>query len=147
MNAERRANMSRKIKQRWGDATTIAKHLSTPPLEITKYQVYNYLHDEFVKADKLEQALRGDTDVLEWIKTTDGWARMTNQPRIHQPEQSTELPLGQIYSDEGDVLTEMDQLRIGAWFIKKVSGIANARRILEAAAASFDKLRKPTRKG
>lgn len=145
MNAERREKMRGHTKRRWSECDQIAKAISTEDHKVTKHQVFRYLYDEYVQAGKLNDILDSKEETIQWTYTTAGWNRLVNEPKplqVHEPGSEEQVPAGSIVAGDGEVIDEMGQLRLGAWFINKVGSVETARRIVEAVAAAKNKLKK-----
>lgn len=121
MTAER---LKETTKERWKKCQQLSEKLG-----VHKTKVHQYLWTTINEKGWYDAIVAGDESVIAELKASEGWARMTTpEPRIHNP-------------DDGEELDEAGQLRIGLWFIKKVGGSDNARKIIAAASSALDKLR------
>lgn len=115
-------------KSRWAACEEAALALG-----VTKVQVFYYMYDDLIQAELLERVRNCDALAIAKAKELPGYTRILaeKQIRIHD-ESST--------SDGSENLAQ--KLGIAIWFIKKAGGIEGAEKLLKAAKAAMNTLRK-----
>lgn len=126
MSAERKAELSKKGKERWANSKAIGARIGRPTERVAD------AYGSIVRADLLEVALNPDStieqlqQVAQLIDAIPGNIKV----KIHD-------------DDEDDSLkTPADQIKVAMWFINKIGSPEQAVRAVKVAAAAIKELEK-----
>lgn len=104
-------------KARWANCEQVALALG-----LNKAEVFNYMYDELVQAKLLEPVQNNEEMAVARAKELPGYQRamQARSLRVH----------------DGENPSLIKDLGMALWFIRKAGGIAEARRLMDAAEAA-----------
>lgn len=119
MDAARKAELSRKGKERWANSKIIAARICCPVDRV------NNAYGRIQRAGLLNRALTGDAPYDDVLAVIDPPASV----KVHEPEEQEEL-------------ATTDMIKVTAWYINKVGGPPNAIKLVKLVGKIVDEFEK-----
>lgn len=108
------------LKAKTANKTANLKVLGTV-LDLTVHKVNKYLYESITLNGWLDLALRADADIVDRIKSLPQWEK--TQPKSKSEPEGLGTKLG-----------------LAAWFVRKVGGIVDAKKLLDAYCLAAERL-------
>ncbi len=134
------ATAKRPDSVRWKNCKKIQQILLEQKIcEVTATDINNSLYTALMDAGYLTEVLNSSVEYLELLRKLPEYERMISVKRAKASRPKLYKPKKRTYTE--DIIDEpSQQINVAMWLIKKLGGVEQAKKALEAAIAALDKL-------